>query len=286
MIQYKRNISLGIIIILFGMGIVPSISNIPAIEIFESKTKTLEFIQDFSEPLFIEYEEFIEIYIDETNTYMNYDGAPMIPVFAKVYEFQKGTKITDIKISFPKIKTMYIEKQINPVPTKQKIDTKIIPKEAILNQEVYTSSNPYPKEWFSYNIGAGLNNNNIHVTFLSLHIYPIRYLPLENSLEYIEQIQVNITYKEPEIIKTNFNTYDLVVITPLEFSDKLGSLTHHKENYGLKTNLVILENIYSDYTGRDNAEKIKYFIKQAVEEWGTKYVLLVGNIKKLPIRTT
>ncbi len=286
MILNKRNITLGIIVILFGMGIISGVSNIPAKEIFESKTETLEFIHVFSEPKFVENGEFIEIIIEETNTYTNYDGSPMIPVFSKIYEFQMGTKITDIKITFPKVKTMNIEKQIKPVPTKQMISKVIIAKEGILNQEVYSSNNLYPKEWFSYNIGTGLNNNNIHVTFLSLHIYPVRYLPGENSLEYIEQIEVNITYIEPEIIKTNFDTYDLVIIAPLEFSDKLGSLIHHKENYGLKTNLVILEDIYNDYSGRDNAEKIKYFIKQAVEEWGTKYVLLVGNIKKLPIRTT
>ena len=31
--------------------------------------------------------------------------------------------------------------------------------------------------------------------------------------------------------------------------------------------------------GRDNAEKIKYFIKDSIENWGIKYVLLVGGIK-------
>jgi hypothetical protein len=31
---------------------------------------------------------------------------------------------------------------------------------------------------------------------------------------------------------------------------------------------------------------IKYFIKHTIEDWGTEYVLLVGDIKKLPIRQT
>ena len=38
--------------------------------------------------------------------------------------------------------------------------------------------------------------------------------------------------------------------------------------------------------GRDNPERIKYFIKHAVEDWNTQYVLLVGDMKKLPIRVT
>jgi len=36
--------------------------------------------------------------------------------------------------------------------------------------------------------------------------------------------------------------------------------------------------------GRDNPEKIKYFIKTAVEQWGIKYVMLVGDYKKIPVR--
>ena len=49
--------------------------------------------------------------------------------------------------------------------------------------------------------------------------------------------------------------------------------------------LKTTEEIYSDYWGRDNAEQIKYFIKDALEQWNVTYVLLVGSIDLLPIRT-
>jgi hypothetical protein len=61
---------------------------------------------------------------------------------------------------------------------------------------------------------------------------------------------------------------------------------NHKNAYGVSTILVPLEEIYSSYYGRDNAERIKYFIKHALEDWGTSHVLLVGDIKKTPIRVT
>jgi hypothetical protein len=86
--------------------------------------------------------------------------------------------------------------------------------------------------------------------------------------------------------KIQSNSYDLVVITPSEFSDNLRSLIDHKNSYDVKTNLTTLENIYESFSGRDDAEKIKHFVKYAIEEWDTHYVLLVGDIKKLPIRTT
>ncbi|MCD6299219.1 MAG: hypothetical protein J7L93_01255, partial [Thermoplasmata archaeon] len=60
------------------------------------------------------------------------------------------------------------------------------------------------------------------------------------------------------------------------------------ENHGVKTVLVTLDDIYNGnyfaVQGRDDAEKIKYFIKDALENWGIKYVMLVGSVEKMPMR--
>ncbi|GAI96806.1 unnamed protein product, partial [marine sediment metagenome] len=53
----------------------------------------------------------------------------------------------------------------------------------------------------------------------------------------------------------------------------------HKNNHNLKTYLVTLEEIYSEYTdGRDEQENIKLFIKDEIEEKGIAYVFLVGGM--------
>ena len=80
--------------------------------------------------------------------------------------------------------------------------------------------------------------------------------------------------------------YDLIVITPAEFADYLPPLVTHKNSHGMKTTLITTENIYASYPGRDHPEKIKYFIKYAIETWDTKYILLIGDITRLPIRAT
>ena len=281
----KRKLAIGIIILFIGMGIAPGVTSTLTNCIFEFKSGTIEFIQDFSEPVIGENDEFVEIYVEEANSVLTYDEAPMMPFLSKTYEFPLGTKITNVKVTPLEVKTMDVKKQVKPVPSKQKIDGTIVTVETMLNQDAYASSEPYPSEWCSYTTGAGLNKNNDHVLFLSLHVYPARYLSLENSIQYIRQVEVSITYEEPEVI-TNSDMYDFVIIAPLEFSDNLEPLIYHKNGYGLETNLVTLEDIYGNFSGRDNAEKIKYFVKYAVEEWDTHYVLLVGDVKKLPIRTT
>ena len=80
--------------------------------------------------------------------------------------------------------------------------------------------------------------------------------------------------------------YDLIIITPKEFTQQLEPLVYHKNSHGVSTRLVTLNEIYDEmfWQGRDNAEKIKYFIKKAVEEWETHYILLIGGKKgQLPL---
>ncbi len=75
--------------------------------------------------------------------------------------------------------------------------------------------------------------------------------------------------------------YDLLIIAPRVFSKEIVPLVNHKNKFGVKTILVDVEDVYQQmfWHGRDDAEKIKYFIKESVETWGIKYVLLVGGMK-------
>jgi len=80
-------------------------------------------------------------------------------------------------------------------------------------------------------------------------------------------------------------TYDLLIITPSKFTRALRPLVEHKNRVGVQTAMVTLGQIYREMAeGRDKPEKIKYFIKDAVEKWGIKYVMLVGNFRSMPVR--
>ena len=88
---------------------------------------------------------------------------------------------------------------------------------------------------------------------------------------------------------TNFysnNVFDLVIISPNEYTLFLQPLIDHKNNRGVETFLKTTEEIYNEYSGRDKSEQIKYFIKDAKEEFNISFVLLVGGAEKLPGRYT
>jgi hypothetical protein len=75
------------------------------------------------------------------------------------------------------------------------------------------------------------------------------------------------------------DAYDLVIIAPAAFESKIQPLIDHKISKGVNTTFKSVEDILNEYEGVDEPEQIKYFIKEAYDTWGIKYVLLFGGLK-------
>jgi hypothetical protein len=95
----------------------------------------------------------------------------------------------------------------------------------------------------------------------------------------------NAAYAAADSIKPE-GSCDLVIITPSEFVSLLVPLKEHKNNTGIVTKIISLEDIYSNYEGRDEAEKVKYFLADYKKSSNIKYAMLVGDSDKFPIRFT
>jgi hypothetical protein len=87
--------------------------------------------------------------------------------------------------------------------------------------------------------------------------------------------------------------YDLLILAHKYdgFMEPLGPLERlavHKNNTGMPTKLLSLEEIYGspNYRGRDHAETIKKALAEFKKSWGIKYVMLVGDADRFPVRYT
>ena len=265
------------ILIISGLGVV-SLENSKTLDL---KTEKKQLV--FSEPIIKDDDEFVDINLEEATTYTQEAGKPILPVVTQVFTFPFKTKINTVEVIFSEPKNMVLSKEIKPAPEpiKELQITNQIEKDII----TYKSTELYPSISYSYNTGSGLSNDE-HVIYLAIRCYPVRYSPAENIIYYSESAEIKITYEEPTNPVVFPENYDLVIISPSEFSDTLQPLIEHKNNYGVKTTTKTTEEIYTEYTGFDEAEQIKYFIKYAIETYGVEYVLLIGGIEKLPIRTT
>jgi hypothetical protein len=171
--------------------------------------------------------------------------------------------------------------------TKEIIPARIIPLSTmsertayVKDASVYGSAAFYPASWYSYDLGAGRNQNDQEVTFVKVVCYPVRYSPVNSLVTYAGGFEINVKYDAPKTQpKTLDASYDMVVIAPATFESNLQSLIDEKNAKGVKTTFKSVEDIFNEYTGYDPPEKVKYFIKYAYDTWGITYVLLVGGLK-------
>jgi len=253
-----------------------------------SDIKYLELDFSFSDPEIVAYKNYSIIRINETNhnRIVMFDlnpGKPVLPVNISVFNLEFGSKILDINYEHsPPITYDLPNKMIFCKATSDGIKTVNIG----MDNSIYENDEPYPPDWIESHTGGGIIQKE-HTTFFILRVYPVRYFPTEDNVQFIKTITVNISYVEPmKPLLEDTNRYDLLIVTPGEFKKQLQTLACHKNHNGVKTRISTVDEIYKTmyWQGRDKAEKIKYYIKTAIEKWGITHVLLAGGIKGQTLR--
>ncbi|MGD2085470.1 MAG: C25 family cysteine peptidase [Candidatus Aminicenantes bacterium] len=95
------------------------------------------------------------------------------------------------------------------------------------------------------------------------------------------QAPLSIIANKASSLKKKGNSADYVVITPEGLEEAARALTHLRQQKGLNTMLVELEDIYDEFSsGISNPEAIKEFLSYAYNNWnhnGPQYVVFAGD---------
>jgi hypothetical protein len=237
-----------------------------------------------SNPVIESHERYVQVYLDEASLYLSQKGKPMLPVVTRVFTLPLASKLCDIEVHFSPVNSIRVTKKVQPAPTP-------LPLLAHLQRsfkqgeeiEEYENIEWYPSCESRYHVGAGITDGE-HVLMVVVQCFPVRYHPKTDTILYSNHIEIRIQYEEPIIPMVSPDEYDMVIIAPQKFITLLQPLVFHKNNHGIKTTIKSTESIYResrlgkyDAHGRDKPEKIKYFIKYALDHWGITYVLLIGG---------
>jgi len=234
----------------------------------------------FSHPVIHEHGAYAELSIANAPETLQREGEPMLPYATKTMTLPFGATIKDVEVHVSGVHTRHLDTKIIPAPRPVRLDMQ--PAQPVQTMgPVYDSAELYPSSWLQWHTGAGLHDGR-HVTFLTLQAYPTRYAPQADLLRSVEHIEVEVTYEEPAQ-QTLAADGGLLVIAPETFTDELQPLADHKNGWGITTEIATLSQT-AGVQGRDAAEKIKYYIKRAVERDGMSNVLLVGSADRLPVR--
>jgi hypothetical protein len=230
----------------------------------------------------------------ESLYYTSAAGLPHIPYAVRTLILPAGTVIERVIVHPGTVQEKTLEYPIAPVP--QPVPLNMQPPVLIRDKgPTYNIDEHYPKSWITWRAGVGLREDQ-RTLYLAIHAYPMQYNPMTNHIRCVDNIEVSVHYRPPITSMFIADSHDFLIISPADFLEVLQPLVDHKESHEISTMLVTLADVYAGtyfpVEGRDEPEQIKYFIKNAVEEWGVTYVLLVGGMRGqqfewyLPVRYT
>ena len=178
---------------------------------------------------------------------------------------------------------------------------------------IYLSDNAFPTDAGLYR-GKGAFRQ---YDFVEVAYCPFTYYPASERLVYHPMLDVSIEYtltddpivtpvdteiaSEARKLVVNFDdveswyggetalrapsmVYDYLVVTTDELETAVTPLTHWKQTIGFGVKVVTTSWIEANYSGADQPERVRNFLIDKYLEWGTRYLLLAGNIDVLAMR--
>ncbi len=248
-------------------------------------------------------------------------GAPVLPFAIIQFDLPAGKEIAGITIISTKSEFLEGEYLISPAQPPQILSDKTKYKAVSPDTHIYASNDAYPKDIIEISKSGFLSGNPIG----SLFVFPLQYFPLQKKIKFYSEVEITVQYKTsgkfPRMPKQSGYSKQVKDILlnkmvkdyndaetekfPAEYQNALLSNEEHlyviitsddlvphfqpladwKLKKGLSATIVTTSHIYSNYTGIDNQEKIRNFIIDAYQHWGTVWILLGGDTDIIPHRT-
>jgi hypothetical protein len=246
-------------------------------------------------------------------------GAPRLPVCIVHLPLPPGQEIVEITVRSVASETMTGEYEVYPVQSPQISSNQTI-RFVPPDQAVYSSAESYPGSIVEIAHRGYLTGYAVGAVL----IHPVQYIPREKKLIFHSRMEVKITYADisesrqfvmdrnifqsvpektlemltgsiPSGIHPSYESSSAASILPLEehhyviitsgqLVDKFKPLEDWKRKKGLSAETVTTSWIESNYPGVDTQEKIRNFIIDASQSWGTMWVLLGGDCNIIPDR--
>jgi len=268
----------------------------------------------FDEPTINKIGNYDRISIDGLS-YTYEPGYPELPALPVQIMIPAGEEAVSVEVSYTEnesvIGSYNIYPRQKPYPISYKGEIPFIEPEI----ETYSKNEFYPAELVSEVTTQYLRGHSIAL----LSLYPIQYNPVTQELLYYSSITISVNTKQSVQAKSSFQKfyrddvstqkrvkqlvcnpeaissyptanrnrdiiYDYVIITSSTYESDFSEFVDFKIGQGYNVFLKTTNDIYSEYSGTDNGDKIRNFIIDAYETLGADYILLGGDTAIIPHR--
>ncbi|NHJ14856.1 MAG: hypothetical protein EAX95_14340 [Candidatus Thorarchaeota archaeon] len=220
----------------------------------------------------------------------NQYGEPALPYRSIFFSIPDGIGLSGLSASSNEVVTL---RGLNVIPGPRPL---AVAEQPLGYEEVYASPLSYAANHFSpidqvpYQI-ANYGKEQV----LLLRVYPLQYNPLDRQGRLTTQMEIEIDFSGPitsDLFVENPDApsptpsagEDYVIIADASFSDSLQHFIDWKTSLGFNVSLMTVQNILSGYSGRDDPEKVRNFIKDAYLTNESVYFFLVGDGDVVPVR--
>ncbi len=147
-----------------------------------------------------------------------------------------------------------------------------------IDSTIYNNDKPIPERIVKF-CGFGYKRG---VKYNKLLISPFKYFPKEKKLTYYNNIRLSVP-NTPSRANKNEMFPGIVVITDSSFVGQFDRYLKMKSIEGFTPNIRSVQYVYENYSGVDNAEKIRNYLKTLVDS-GIEYVVIGGDVNIVPTR--
>jgi len=262
----------------------------------------------FEHPVFIEDANGYTELIFKNSANYNAEGLPLIPHFACEVLLPAGCELATVELVSANYSKEIYNFRLKPASKEFPISVGAPDGYSVVPDPlVYNSLSEYPAQPVS-----GLNTQFLAGHAIGLfNICPVKYYPADEKIQLLEEITLLVKYSPGERSKSSLkhlrvnqtihntlsgivdnpdqiesymhenyrdvNENDLLIITREDLMDDFQDYADFKTGTGFLVQLIAVEDIYNDYTGQDNQEKIRNCIIDYYDNYGTSYVILGGD---------
>jgi len=300
----------------FALIILLIISGLPATSI-ANEIFTYNITTNLSEISVTETERGSKYYF-ETDDYLDIDGGPEIPFKIIRLALPPNTKISSVTSNGSQISIIAHDVDYAWYEGEMKTDIDASFNPAPKNEEIYNSSDIYPGTYVEL-----LNHGVMGTQHLACFaVYPIQYRPIDGELIMVGEIDIEIhldsdllpqsgdspealymvsqMVNNPEGISNPTPSpnsgggtipgetllgigAEYLIITSAELAPAFYPFAVWKNQKGVLTEIVLIEDILARYSGEDDAARLREYLKEA-HLTGARWVLLGGDEDIIPIR--
>ena len=210
-------------------------------------------------------------------------GAPIIPVKVLTLKLPYGSKVLGVNYSatYTPLRGVY---RILPSPQPQRLDRERKAFPYVEDPKIYSSSSPYPSVPVVYEVKYGLDPfTKERVTYVIIRVFPVRFIPSKGTILYATSFNLRVNYI-PGPQKAQAPAIDVVVISGDKLYNASRVLAQWKNSTGHVARVYNVSWILANFPGKDDPEKIRNFINFTVNNYGTLYVILMGDAEVIPAR--